>query len=236
MHNVASDLAEMTQPSTVLIVDDHPLFSDALSLTLESVARIDEILTADTLDAAISSIEQGTKPDIILLDLNLPDVTGIDGLIRLKRIVGDIPVVVISSLSDQSIVASVLQAGASGFVPKHSTRDVFQEAFFKVGNGETYLPEGYIPTCNPAELKSDNEEAIRRLSELTPQQAKILQLVCAGKMNKQIAYDLSIAETTVKAHITAVLRKLGVQSRTQAVLLAERANFSNILRDKTDLA
>ena len=113
-------------------------------------------------------------------------------------------------------------------MPKHSRRDVFRDAFEAIRAGRVYTPEGYVA---PAEgnAGSTREQALARLALLTRQQAKILQLICEGRLNKQIAYDLSIAETTVKAHVTAIMRKLGVQSRTQAVLIANEANFNTIM-------
>ncbi len=218
--------------STALIVDDHPLFCEALSLTLKSVLNVHQIDTADRLEGALERLSRDPAPDAILLDLTLPDVEGLDGLIRLKRVARDIPIIVVSSLSEPRIIASAIRAGAAGFVPKHSQRDVFREAFSEIWQGRTYLPDDYIPGDAGDEAGSDEEEALRRLSDLTPQQMKILQSVCAGKLNKQIAYDLNIAETTVKAHITAILRKLGVQSRTQAAMMAQSARFSSILLDR----
>ena len=165
---------------------------------------------------------------MILLDLKLPDVDGIDGLIRLRRAAAGIPVVVVSSLSDDRMIASVLRAGAAGFIPKHSQRSVFVEAFDRIRAGGVYTPEGYLePTDAAGDL--DDRDAVERMRSLTQQQARILELVCEGKLNKQIAYELDIAETTVKAHLTAILRKLHVQSRTQAVLIAQNARFAAIL-------
>ena len=164
-----------------------------------------------------------------MLDLNLPDVNGLDGLIRLHNAAPQIPIVVVSSLADARVIRSAIRAGASGFVPKHSQRDVFRAAFAAVSRGEIYLPEGTDATTEDPANHGQRDEALSRLSLLTKQQANILQLICAGKMNKQIAFDLSIAETTVKAHVTAIMRKLGVQSRTQAVLIAQEASFANLL-------
>ena len=210
---------------TVLIVDDHPLFCDALSMTLQTVARIGDIHTADRLEKAMQMLSDGLVPDAVMLDLNLPDVDGLDGLIRLKS-VANAPIIVVSSLADNRVVSSVIRAGANGYVPKHSQREVFRTAFDALRRGETFLPEGCV-------LMDDDtaDDAISRLATLTNQQGRILQLICEGKLNKQIAFDLSIAETTVKAHVTAIMRKLGVQSRTQAVLIAKQASFVNVLQD-----
>ncbi len=214
--------------SSVLIVDDHPLFCDALSMTLQAVADIQTVATADNLENALTVLAGDTRPDAIVLDLNLPDVTGLEGLLRLKS-AAKLPVIVVSSMADNRVISSALQAGAAGFVPKHSQRDVFSAAFETLRRGEVYLPEGYIHT-EPAD-SVDQNDALSRLATLTNQQARILQLICEGKLNKQIAFDLSIAETTVKAHVTAIMRKLGVQSRTQAVLIAGQARFANVLQD-----
>lgn len=212
--------------ASALIVDDHPLFCDALAMTLTGHLGIAEVATARTLEAALARLETDPLPDVILLDLNLPDVDGLDGVLRLRRAVPETPIVVVSSLDDLRVIRAALRAGVNAFVPKHAERAEFAEAFAAISRG----------AIHPSRLALDappslSEEAVGRLALLTRQQARILQLVSAGLMNKQIAYELSIAETTVKAHLTAIMRKLGVQTRTQAVLLAQEANFSAFASD-----
>ncbi len=214
---------------SALIIDDHPLFCDALSMTLKAVAGITYIETADRLETALARLDLQPAFDVLVLDLNLPDVNGLDGLIRLKASAGAVPVVVVSSLADNRVIGAAIKAGAAGFVPKHSRREVFRAAFEAVREGRGFTPEGFIPQTDPAAPASQREEAIARLALLTRQQAKILQLICEGRLNKQIAYDLTIAETTVKAHVTAIMRKLGVQSRTQAVLMVQEASFASLM-------
>jgi DNA-binding NarL/FixJ family response regulator len=212
-----------------LIVDDHPLFCDALAMTLKAVAGIGAVETADRMEAALARLDLPPAPDVVVLDLDLPDVTGLDGLIRLRIAAPDVPVAVVSSLADTRVIGAAMAAGAAAFVPKHSRREVFRAAFDALARGVTYLPEGYVPQADASGPQGRRAEAMQRLSLLTRQQARILQLICEGRLNKQIAWDLSIAETTVKAHVTAIMRKLGVQSRTQAVLIAQEASFASLM-------
>lgn len=217
-----------------LVIDDHPLFCDALVLTLRSICSGCDVGTAASLAAGLTLVENGAAPDIVLLDLNLPDVNGLDGLLRLRAALGGkCPVIVVSSMADNRMIAKALAAGAAGFVPKHSQKPEFHKALMAIRAGETYTPEGFVPD---APGTSSQDDAVERLATLTNQQSRILQLICEGKLNKQIAYDLSIAETTVKAHVTAIMRKLGVQSRTQAVLVAQEARFDGILPEPSQQA
>lgn len=214
---------------SALIVDDHPLFCDALSMTIRATIGMRRIDTAPDLETAIARIARDGVPDVIVLDLNLPDVDGLDGLVRLRNL-ARAPIIVVSSMADNRLIAQVIQAGAAGYVPKHSQREVFRDAFEALRAGRRFVPPG-VELDAPADA-DDPQDALARLASLTNQQARILQLICEGKLNKQIAYDLSIAETTVKAHVTAIMRKLGVQSRTQAVLIAKQTSFANVLQDR----
>ena len=216
---------------SALIVDDHPLFCDALSMTLGAVANIRDIQTAANLTDALSLIGTGFSPDLVVLDLNLPDVDGLDGLIRMRN-TASVPVVVVSSMADNRVITSTIKAGASGFVPKHSKREIFAAAIKSIRQGHIFVPDGFVLLDDGQLGTPMQSDILARLATLTNQQARILQLICEGKLNKQIAYDLTIAETTVKAHVTAIMRKLGVQSRTQAVLFAKEASFSSVLQER----
>ena len=216
---------------TALIIEDHPLFGDALAMTLQSVSGIETVLHAENLTQAAGMLTDGGSFDVVLLDLNLPDVDGLEGLITLRRIAPQTPILLVTSVNETRVVRASLAAGAAGFVPKHSRREVFKAAFQALAAGEIYAPD--LPTDEELDAMppSGRDTAIRRLSQLTNQQARILDLICEGKMNKQIAHELAIAETTVKAHVTAIMRKLGVQSRTQAVLLAAKLDVDQPVAD-----
>ncbi|MFP7673107.1 response regulator [Marivita sp. S0852] len=214
---------------TALVVDDHPLFCDALTLTLRSIAEFRDIRTAGTLDQSLEMVGTDGAFDLILLDLNLPDVNGLDGLVRLRTAAPKSRLLIVSSMADNRMISHALKAGADGFVPKHSQRAVFCKAFEAVQSGRSFVPDGYIDPQGHDTARDAPDEALAQLASLTNQQARILNLICEGKLNKQIAYDLSIAETTVKAHVTAIMRKLGVHSRTQAVLIAQEARFNRVL-------
>lgn len=209
----------------VLVIDDHPLFCDALVLTLRSAFDLSDVKTANSLAQALELISGGLTPDAIVLDLNLPDVSGSEGLVALRRRLPDTPITVVSALMKPRMVSASLAAGARGFVPKDMDREQMCNAFRRMWSGEIFLPDGYSPDEVDSDSMRSQEEILSRLGMLTPQQTKILRLVCEGKPNKLIAYDLTIAETTVKAHVTAILRKLGAHSRTQAVLIAKEAQF-----------
>ena len=225
-----ADLGGEGAPKAILVIDDHPLFCEAISMALRNGLGLETVATANTLGDGLARLSEGLEVDAIVLDLNLPDVTGVDGLVRLKAATPRTPVVVVSGLTDDRIVAQALRAGAAGFVRKDTPSDALVAAFRRVFEGGVYIPPDFTPPSAGDAEAAALADAIDRLTELTPQQLRILSLVCEGKLNKQIAFDLAIAETTVKAHITAILRKLGVSSRTQAVLVAQKASYAGILK------
>lgn len=209
-----------------LIVDDHPMFCDALELTLRSICEFRAIEVANCLQEGLTTVAaRATRPGLVVLDLHMPDVTGFDGLVRMLKAVDPTPVIVVSSLAENAVVTQALKAGASGYVPKHSPRNTFRRAIDAIEQGRTFVPDNFV-AAEPVDRQSN---AVRSVASLTPQQARILELICDGMLNKQIAFELSIAEATVKAHVTAIMRKLGVQNRTQAVLVANDARFDSSL-------
>jgi len=216
--------------SGVLVIDDHPLYGDALAGALSQVFEGCTIRTATSLTEGLDQLGPDFDPDLVMLDLRLPDVTGISGFLRLRERVPDIPVLVISALSSTEVIEALMQSGAAGFIPKDASTRELRNALMQIRAGRRYLPPGYESVgkrTKGGEMRVPSvQETSQRIAELTPQQARIMKLICAGKPNKQIAYELSLAEATVKAHITALLRRLGVQNRTQAAVLVESANLA----------
>ena len=203
----------------VLIVDDHPLYGDALASALQVSFNECDIRKAETLKETFEVLDEGFDPVLVMFDLKLPDVKGISGFRKLKERLPEGRVLVISSLASTELVQSLLDSGADGFMPKDASSQTLRLAVSEVANGRRYVPKQYCDTEDKTCAFRSNPE----LKNLTVQQIRILKLICAGKPNKQIAYELSLAEATVKAHITALLRRLGVQSRTQAMVEVEQA-------------
>ena len=213
-----------------VVIDDHPLFCEALRLALTGELGADEVVCVNSLRDGLDFLRDCSDAEAILLDLNLPDVAGLGGLLQLKAQQPRVPIVVVSALSDDRVIAKALSVGAAGFIPKDSPKDRILDALKQVLEGDVYVPPTYTAPSPDSDAAPVDGESFERLAELTPQQLRILELVGQGKLNKQIAYELSIAETTVKAHVTAILRKLKVHNRTQAVLVAQQARYNEILK------
>jgi DNA-binding NarL/FixJ family response regulator len=206
--------------SSILIVDDHPLYLDALESALALMFPDCDIRKARTLGQGIEVCSGDFDPQLVIFDLKLPDVSGISGFKRLRAELPDARILVISALASVDLVQSLIRQGAAGFVPKDASARKLKAVLAEVVKGRIYIPEDYR-TSNPTCGEDFEESEHPILSELTPQQQRIMKLICTGKPNKQIAYELSLAEATVKAHITALLRRLGVRNRTQAVVLVK---------------
>lgn len=207
--------------SSVLIVDDHPLYRDALASAIQLVFPEAHVTQTETLADALSVVDKGTLPDLVMFDLKLPDVSGISGFLTLRDRLPSSPILVISALASVELVQTLIREGAAGFLPKETSAQHLKDVLSRVGAGQTYVPAAYQCAGRKVRAAARDEEVHPKLAALTPQQRKIMKLICAGKANKQIAYELSLAEATVKAHITALLRRLGVRNRTQAAVLVE---------------
>ena len=206
----------------VLIVDDHPLVRDGLRSVIAVSFDNCEIFEAASMDEAVATLEKQDNFDLILLDLNIPDVRRLDGLKLLRDRFPILPVVMVSGAFDRAIVQEALAAGAAGFIPKSLKRSAIVDALHRVVSGEIYLPEAMGESVAPT---AEEDEIARRIDSLTPQQKTVLMHLVRGRLNKQIAHDLGVSMTTIKAHVSAILQKLGVLSRTQAVIKANLVNF-----------
>jgi DNA-binding NarL/FixJ family response regulator len=203
----------------LLIADDHPLFRGALRGAVSGLfdrAQVDE---AGTFEEITAFLERGCEVDLVLLDLSMPGVRGFSGLMYLRAQYPALPIVVVSANDDPAVIRRCMEFGASGFIPKTLGTDAMREAIARILQGEIWTPADV-----DLARQSDAETAamIARLSSLTPQQVRVLMMLSGGLLNKQIAYELGVSEATVKAHVSAILQKLGVESRTQAVIAAAR--------------
>ncbi|MCB1540776.1 MAG: response regulator transcription factor [Rhodoblastus sp.] len=209
-------------PSTgarILIADDHPLVRGALAQAVAGAAPGAEILEAGDLEGVTRVVSAGTGIDLILLDLAMPGVRGFSGLMYLRAEHPDVPVVIVSGNEDRAVMRRCIDFGASGFVPKTTPIEGMREAVRQVLEGGIWTPPD-VDLSAPAD--KETADLVRRMASLTPQQVRVLMMVSAGLLNKQIAYELKVSEATVKAHVSAILTKLGVESRTQAVITAAK--------------
>ncbi len=211
----------------IIIVDDHPLFRAALRQTLGGADMVVE--EAGDLNALIAALDADRECDLVLLDLNMPGAHGVSGLLLLRAQYPDVPVMIISAIEDHKVIRRTFELGAAGYLPKSVGPGDIRGAIQTVLDGGISVPAG-------VSLAGDDEQSalIRRLATLTPQQIRVLMMLSDGLMNKQIAYELSISEATVKAHVSSILQKLDVDSRTQAVIAAskiEQGQFEALLEN-----
>lgn len=218
----------------ILIADDHPLFREAISSVIASGFEGSEILETDDLDSALIIAKENDDLDLILLDLNMPGMHGLNGLITLRNEAPTIPVVIVSAEEEKQVVLQAITYGAVGFITKSSPRVKMTEAIQQILNGNVYLPSDIIRTGKESSGRrrrnDDNPVSPELLNSLTRRQLLVLERMSKGESNKQIAYNLNIAETTVKAHVSAILRKLSVHNRVQAILSASDVDFSQYLK------
>lgn len=205
----------MASALTIIIADDHPLFRGALKQALTGMAGSPDIVEAGDFEAARKAAATHPNADLLLLDLAMPGVSGLSGLISLRAEFQSLPVVIVSASDDPATIRRALDLGASGFISKSASIEEIREGIGSVLDGNVYTPGGYV---RGPEQDSEVADLIARLRTLTPQQSRVLAMLAEGLLNKQIAYELGVSEATIKAHVSAILLKLNVDSRTQAVI------------------
>ncbi|HCO55294.1 MAG TPA: DNA-binding response regulator [Pelagibacterium sp.] len=214
----------------IIIVDDHPLFRAALRQTLEGRDSDTVFEEAGDIEGLSAALEANRDFDLVLLDLNMPGVRGFSGLLLLRAQFPEVPVMIVSAVEDTSVIRRCFDLGASGFLSKSESAARIRESIDTILAGGLWVPEGVS-----LDGQDEQTEVLARLATLTPQQIRVLMMLSDGLMNKQIAYELSISEATVKAHVSAILQKLSVDSRTQAVIAAakiEQGQFAQLVEDQ----
>ena len=212
-----------------LIIDDHPLFREALQSAITLAFADVEAVEARSMDEALKALAENPVFDLALLDLNMPGTKGFEGLLELRTQYPRLPVVVVSGHEEARIITEALSYGVAGFIPKSAKKAELAAAISDVMNGSIHVPAGY----DGPQTGQDNSRAelLAKLTSLTPQQLRVLQMLKQGLLNKQIAFELKVGETTIKAHVSEILRKLNVFSRTQAVIEVSKLDAKDLFRD-----
>lgn len=213
----------MQLASKIIIADDHPLFRTAMQQAVKQLVPDVAIEQAESLPELQVVVEQHKDADLILLDLQMPGAHGYSGLVFLRSHYPEIPVIVVSACEDPAIMCQAIDHEASGYIPKSAPLENIAEAIRLVLDGDIYLPE--VARRHQHQPDQNALDLANRLASLTPQQFRVLSMMSEGMLNKQIAYDLDVSEATIKAHVTAIFRKLGVRTRTQAVIAVQSLDF-----------
>jgi DNA-binding NarL/FixJ family response regulator len=208
-----------------LIADDHPLFRGALREAVSGLLRKVDIAEAGTFEEVGETLERGGEVDLVLLDLSMPGARGFSGLMYLRAQYPGVPVAIVSANDDPAAIRRCMQLGASGFIPKTLSVDGMRAAMSKILDGGVWTPPD-VDLSGGSD--AETAELMARMATLTPQQVRVLMMLSEGLLNKQIAYQLGVSEATVKAHVSAILQKLGVESRTQAVIAAAKIDAGQV--------
>jgi DNA-binding NarL/FixJ family response regulator len=206
----------------LIVADDHPLFRNALINAISSTFSTKATIETDSFESTCQALEQHPDTDLLLLDLHMPGNCGFLGLIQLRKNYPSLPIVVISASEELDVVKRVISFGASAYIPKSANPSQISEALKEVLAGELWVPPSMRKALDEQDAQEHDLDLAARVAQLTNQQYKVLYYLTEGWLNKQIAYDLHISEATVKAHITAIFRKLGCTNRTQVVIQAQR--------------
>jgi DNA-binding NarL/FixJ family response regulator len=202
----------------ILIADDHPLFRDALERAVRIALPQATLHGAVDVHELLELIEQFPDAELLLLDLHMPGAPGYTALAHIRGQYPGLPIIVISAHEEVSVARRALAYGAAAYMPKSTSAADIVTAIHSVLDGDVWLPEAWLG--NDVQLQPGELDAAGRIATLTPQQFRVLVMLAEGKLNKQMAWEMGVSEATIKAHMTAVRRKLGVNNRTQAALIA----------------
>ncbi|MBL4900212.1 MAG: response regulator transcription factor [Colwellia sp.] len=211
----------MIDSMKIILADDHPLFRQALTITLKANFSNAEIFEAQTIPELEQYLAQGQGADLLLLDLDIPGAQGFNSLINIRRIYPDLGVVIISAFEDKETIYKAMSHGAAGFIPKSTPVPEMLSAIKEVLTGKLWTPDGEFNAKEQQSITADD-----KVASLTPKQHKILLMFADGLLNKQIAYELGLSESTVKSHASTIFLKLGVCNRTQAVIVLNEVQFN----------
>lgn len=213
----------------ILIVDDHPMFREALRGAVKSALPKVKVFEVGSIEAARDILRNEPGTEIVLLDLSLPGTHGFEGLISMRKSFPRIPIMIVSGLDNPRIVQEAIRLGAAGFVPKSVDKATLAAGISEVLSGSVFVPAELAQCLSERSIVAVSSNIADRVAQLTPAQMRVLQLLRNGRLNKQIAHELGVSETTVKAHVSEILRKLNVVSRTQAVIETAQLDFEAIL-------
>jgi DNA-binding NarL/FixJ family response regulator len=209
----------------LLIVEDHPLFRAALIGVLGTEFPDAEMLQATSIDGALDIIATRDDLDLILLDLSMPGTTGLLGAYRVRAAAPRSALVIVSAHDDSRIIGGAISLGISGYVPKSTPKAELARLLRDILEGGVCLPRRFRDAAAARKGQADTRELVQHLGQFTAQQLRVLDMICRGLQNKHIAYRLEISVTTVKVHVSEILRKLGVRSRTEAIIALSKLDF-----------
>lgn len=199
----------------ILIADDHPLFQSALREAVNSALPLSQIHVVDSFDQIKNNLETNEDTDLVLMDLKMPGNLGLMGLLEIRKNFPAVAIAICSANENQQMIINALHYGAIGYIPKSLGLDNIKSAIKQIMRGERYIPDGLVAD------EPKDQDAIRKLSLLTRQQLRVLKMIAQGLLNKQIAWELDIKETTIKTHVSDILKKLEITNRTQAAMFVQ---------------
>jgi len=205
------------------VADDHPLFRNALLEVIKQNYPDAVVNQSMDLDGTIRDLEHNDETDLLLLDLHMPGSQDLFGLITVREKFSDIPVAIISADEDSGTISRAMGHGASGYIPKSCSPQIIHQAIHAILDGDRWVPDDYRNNLTP--VTAEEKDLAAKIATLTPQQYRVLCYLREGWLNKQIGYELGVTEATIKAHITAIFRKLGTSNRTQAVIMLSKMSL-----------